>query len=369
MKIIHFSDTHLWLSLENTTREDDFYNNFTKVIDEIIKSKPDVVIHSGDLFHTPKPSNKAISVVVKNFLKLENAWINVIIIAWNHDTPRLSTTTHSFEIFDEFKNFYVFYKPEIVNLEIWWVNFVSLAHIHDEILFKQEFLKAKELIKKDLKNIFISHFGISAKEYEEYTDEISWVNITLEELSILKQFDYVALWHYHKNFCIWNICYPWSLEHTSFNQKDYKVWFNEIILWEKTQINKNYISTRSMIDFWEFDCKDFKSTTDLIESLEKNINNDTIKGSIVKITFFNINEELLLDFNDKEIYNFFKDCFYFEFKKIKFTNENNSFFQINNSKNLIYDNFWDFINKKEIQDTKLKQKLVIELQNELKNIS
>lgn len=369
MKIIHFSDTHLWLSLENTTREDDFYNNFTKVIDEIILLKPEIVIHSWDLFHTPKPSNKAISVVVKNFLKLENAWIKVIIIAWNHDTPRLSTTTHSFEIFDEFKNFYVFYKPEITKTQIWWVNFISLAHIHDENIFKQEFLKAKELIDKNLKNVFISHFGISAKEYEEYTDEISWVNITLEELSILKQFDYVALWHYHKNFCIWNMCYPWSLEHTSFNQKDYKVGYNEIILWEKTQINKNYVTTRNMIDFWDFDCTNLKNTSDLIESLEKNINKDKINGWIIKISFINITDELLLDFNDKEIYNFFKESFYFEFKKIKYLNDKNISFQINNSQNIIFDNFSEFMKNKDLWNEELKQKITQELKNELKNIS
>jgi len=49
------------------------------------------------------------------------------------------------------------------------------------------------------------------------------VNITLEELKILKKFDYVALGHYHKQFCIGNICYPGSIEHTSFNQKNYKI--------------------------------------------------------------------------------------------------------------------------------------------------
>ena len=106
MKIIHFSDTHLWITLENTTREDDFYNNFEKIIDEIIKLNPEIVIHSGDLFHTSKPSNKAISIIVKNFLKLENANIKTIIIAWNHDTPRLSITTHPFEIFKSLKNYH-----------------------------------------------------------------------------------------------------------------------------------------------------------------------------------------------------------------------------------------------------------------------
>lgn len=368
MKIIHFSDTHLWLNLENTSREEDFYNNFEKVIKKIIELKPNIVIHSWDLFHTAKPSNKAISIVVKNFLKLEKEWIKTIVIAWNHDTPRLSITTHSFEIFNEFKNFFVYYKPQINSIEINDVNFVTLPHIHDETLFKEEFSKINNLLKNDKKNIFISHFWISAKEYDEYTDEISWINISINELENLKKFDYVALWHYHKNFCIWNICYPWSIEHTSFNQKDYNVWFNEVILWEKTQINKNYISTRNMIDLWDLDCKFINSNIELINLLEKNISKEKVKDSIVKINFININDNLLLDFNDKDIFNFFIDTFYFEFKKIKFDKINNNGFLINNSKNLIYDNFQNFMDNKNIENLEIKEKLISEIKQELKNI-
>jgi DNA repair exonuclease SbcCD nuclease subunit len=65
MKIIHFSDTHLGISIENTSRENDFYDNFKKVIDDIIFFRPDFVIHSGDLFHYSKPGNKALSVAIE----------------------------------------------------------------------------------------------------------------------------------------------------------------------------------------------------------------------------------------------------------------------------------------------------------------
>lgn len=67
MKIVHFSDTHLWINIDNTTREDDFYNNFKIVIDDIISIKPDFVIHSWDLFHYSKPWNKAISIALEWF--------------------------------------------------------------------------------------------------------------------------------------------------------------------------------------------------------------------------------------------------------------------------------------------------------------
>ena len=369
MKIIHISDTHLWLSLENTTREDDFYNNFTKVIDEIILQKADLVIHSWDLFHSAKPSNKAISIVIENFLKLQNAQIKVVIIAWNHDTPRLSITTHPFEIFKSFEWFYSFYEPKIDNIVINDINFVVLPHIHDENIFKEEFSKSQNLIKEDKKNIFISHFWLSAKDYDEYTDEISWVNISMEELNILKKFDYVALGHYHKKFCIWNICYAWSLEHTSFNQKNYINWYNILNIWEKIEKTTTQIETRAMIDFWNIDCANFENTESLIEYLENNIDKKTISNAIIKILFENINSKLMLEFQDKLIYDFFKESFYFEFRKIKLEKIQNNWFNVKSWKNIIIENFWNFMNNYNFENEEIKTKLQTELQNELKNIS
>lgn len=407
MKIIHFSDTHLWLWLENTNREEDFYKNFEKVINDILNEKPDYVIHSGDLFHTSKPTNKAISVVISNFLKLQEAWIKVIIIAWNHDTPRLSITTHSFEIFKEFKWFYTFYEPKIEKLEFENVNFVLLPHIHDENIFKQEFKKATELLDKNetfqkqevqgrkkilkwayenvsewkisfsedeilgiskvsKKNIFISHFWISYQEYEEYTDEISWVNISVEELEILKKFDYVALGHYHKNFSLpWtNISYSWSLEHTSFNQKNYKNGYNIINLWERFEKKVIELETRKMIDLWEINCENIFDTETLINFLEKNLNKEEIKDAIVKISFINMDNKLIFDFRENLIISFFKETFYFEYKKFKKIDKNNlKNIDIKDSWNIITKNFEEFFKDYEIED---KEKLWKEITKLLK---
>ncbi len=406
MQIFHFSDTHLWIWLENTTREEDFYKNFEFVINEILQKKPDIVIHSWDLFHTSKPSNKAISVVVENFLKLEKAWIKVIIIAWNHDTPRLSLTTHPFEIFQSMENFYVFYEPKIESIELnvetfqkqevqgrknflkwvyehvsdWkksfsdeeissfskvsWVNFVVLPHIHDENIFKEELRKAGNLLKENTKNIFISHFWISAKEYDEYTDEISGINITLEELNTLKKFDYVALGHYHKQFNIRNICYPGSIEHTSFNQKNYKIGYN---IFDSNTLKKESfeLPSRPMIDLWVIDCKDIFTTKDLVECLEKSIDTKTLKDAIVKIILLNITSKLLLEFDEKLFLSFFSDTFYFEYKKIKFQ-ENNTFqTSIHETSNTILDNFEIFFDNYDFSDTTIKKE---ELKKDLQNL-
>lgn len=363
MKIFHFSDTHLWITLENTPREQDFYNNFETVISEILKQNPDVVIHSWDLFHSSKPSNKAISIVVENFLKLEKSGIKVIIIAGNHDTPRLSLTTHPFEIFKSLHNFYVFYEPKIDVIDIDNSRFIALPHVHDENIFKSELKKCSELFWEWKNNIFISHFGISAREYEEYTDEISGINISTEDLKNLKKFDYVALWHYHKNFSLWNMSYSGSIEHTSFNQKNYKIWYN---IFDTIQKKKEVfeLNSRSMIDLWVIDCISFEKTGDIIEYLEKNIDKSAMKNAIVKVILENVQNKLILEFDEKLFLNYFSECFYFEYKKIKYL-ENRAFQNnINETQNTIWDNFevffdnynfWDRIIEKDILKNELKQ--------------
>ena len=74
MRIIHFSDTHLghgdYSAIDQETglnqREVDIYNVFREIIDYILESKPDLVIHAGDLFDMVRPSNKAISEALHN---------------------------------------------------------------------------------------------------------------------------------------------------------------------------------------------------------------------------------------------------------------------------------------------------------------
>jgi len=67
MKLIHIADTHLGLTAFNrldpesgmNLREKQVYDNFLEAIDEIIRQKPDALVHAGDLFDTVKPKTKA----------------------------------------------------------------------------------------------------------------------------------------------------------------------------------------------------------------------------------------------------------------------------------------------------------------------
>lgn len=365
MKILHFSDTHLWFQIDNSSREEDFYNSFTKVINYALENNISYVIHSWDLFHYSKPSNKALSICIEWLLKLSKKWIKIIMLAWNHSTPRLTTTTHPFKVFDKIDNVYTISENHTKKIDFEDVRFTGLPHIHDEKLFNEELSKAWEFLSKDKLNIYISHFWISAQDYDEYTDEISWINIKKEDLANLKKYDYVAMWHYHKNFKIWNIHYSWSLEHTSFNQKWNKTWFNVLTVesWEITDIEFVQNTSRDMIEY-EFDCVWIRTTEELLSAL--NEKEFETKDKIVKFNFINMWTHLLLEFKDSEVWEYFKEAFYFEYRKFKKETDENKKVDFKQTDNFIKDAFSDFWDSLEIDENLDKEKIKEELISKIK---
>src|SRR4030066_1485377 len=96
MKFVHISDTHLGASgfgrrISSSgvnQREEDICNSFVWAIDNILELRPDFVLHSGDLFHSVRPSNRILDFALRQFLKLSQAQIPTVIISGNHDSPK-----------------------------------------------------------------------------------------------------------------------------------------------------------------------------------------------------------------------------------------------------------------------------------------
>jgi DNA repair exonuclease SbcCD nuclease subunit len=56
-------------------REKQVYDNFLKAIDAIIKEKPDVLVHAGDLFDVVKPKTRAYTTVLEALDRLHSVGI------------------------------------------------------------------------------------------------------------------------------------------------------------------------------------------------------------------------------------------------------------------------------------------------------
>jgi DNA repair protein SbcD/Mre11 len=234
LKIIHFSDTHLGfndLDIVNgdgmNQREADFYDAFTQVIDAILERKPDYVIHTGDLFHRPHPSNRAISFALLQLKRLSVAQIDTVIIAGNHSTPRtkaaspilaaLRTLDHVYPVFEE--------RYEAVAFEE--IVFHCIPHIHDEAANLEAIEACEAALVEGKRNIMMLHCSVGVHYMmEEYGERV----YPKEKESLFEMVDYVALGHWHGFGSVGkhpNVYYAGSTERTSSadarNEKGYAV--------------------------------------------------------------------------------------------------------------------------------------------------
>lgn len=100
LRIAHLADTHLGYSAYGKAdpetgrnqRAVDIERSFEAAISDILTRDVDLVLHAGDAFHHTRPSWSTLTHFVRQMRRLETAGIPVVVIAGNHDTPRLRTT-------------------------------------------------------------------------------------------------------------------------------------------------------------------------------------------------------------------------------------------------------------------------------------
>jgi DNA repair protein SbcD/Mre11 len=100
LRIAHLADTHLGYSAYGKAdpesgrnqRAVDIERSLAAAIDDILTREVDLVVHAGDVFHHTRPSWSTLSHFVRQMRRLERAGIPAVVIAGNHDTPRLRTT-------------------------------------------------------------------------------------------------------------------------------------------------------------------------------------------------------------------------------------------------------------------------------------
>jgi len=286
MKFLHVSDTHLGYSAYRKVtkyginqREMDAYNAFEQFVDYVIKSKPDFIIHAGDLFDSVRPNNRAITFAIDQLLRISKANIPLVVIAGNHEQPKLRETGHIFSVFDHIENVYPIYhaKYETINFNI--KNKKITIHAIPQCELKKQFndeLKKLKVYSADY-NIFVSHGAVSGlKEFS--MNEFNELIIPTKTLS--KNFDYIALGHFHKYTKLAdNAFYSGSTERFTFTDAPDKKGFMELEF-SNGKFIPNFIElkNRPMIDPKPIKCsnlkldeimKKIKNTIEEIEPQEK----------------------------------------------------------------------------------------------------
>jgi DNA repair exonuclease SbcCD nuclease subunit len=88
-KFMHVSDTHLGsrqYMIEE--REQDFYDAFREAMDIALRENVDFIVHTGDLFDTWSPSNRALTEFKDSILPIMERKIPFFLILGDHDRPK-----------------------------------------------------------------------------------------------------------------------------------------------------------------------------------------------------------------------------------------------------------------------------------------
>ena len=318
---IHFSDTHLGYSnIENqdengnNIREYDFYNSFKSIVDDIIKLKPDFVIHSGDLFHRSTPSNRSIVFANSQINRLSVEGIPFFIIAGNHDLPKSIFTEPINKIFDEIDNTYSFYDEKYVIIEK--ENFIihALPHINNEQKYNEE-VKKINITNKNKPNILIMHTSIEKTYLMEELGE----RIFPKECEVqLKEFAYVALGHWHtfnhiKN--LGNVFYAGSIERESEKETTKEKGYVLVTIDNKTEVKFIAIKTRVWEKCSVKEC--FKKSSDeILKEVSDWKINSNVKDAIISLTLEDLLPTQVYDIPKSKLDEMFCESFYFSYNKI-----------------------------------------------------
>ncbi|MDD5717912.1 MAG: DNA repair exonuclease [Sulfuricurvum sp.] len=304
MRILHFSDTHLGfndLEIVNESginrREADFYDAFTQVIDAILETKPDYVIHTGDLFHRPHPSNRAISFCLTQLKRLSVAEIPTIIIAGNHSTPRtrsaspilaaLRTLDHIYPVFEERYEQVIFDN----------INFHCIPHINDELSNLAAIEECEASVDEEKRNIMMLHCSVGAQfMMEEYGERV----YPRAKEPLFERMDYVALGHWHGFGSVGkhpNVYYAGSTERTSSadarNDKGYVL----ITLGETLDVAFHPITLRPSHRLRI----DAQSSEDIFDALRSYATSLDVEGALLSITLDNLSATQSIDIANRDI--------------------------------------------------------------------
>ena len=220
MRIAHLADMHLgfrqFQRLDASgvnQREADVAAAFRRAVDTVIAQRPDAVVLAGDLFHSVRPTNRAIIEAFTGLRRLREALpaAPVVLIAGNHDTPRSVEAGSILKLMGTVGVDVVDDAPR--RLDYPALDLSVLAVPHASLLGA----RAPGEWRRDDRfrhNVLVLHPEVPGLFPEGVTD-YGGARVELSELTS-GGFDYVALGHYHiVSEVAPRVWYSGSLEYTS----------------------------------------------------------------------------------------------------------------------------------------------------------
>lgn len=326
MKIVHLADLHLGYRSYNrlnenglNLRELDVIESFRESLRLINDIKPDLIIIAGDVFHKPRPSNLTIFQTIHRLhVFRKHCKAPIIIVSGNHESVKSLESGNVLSILEKtIENLF------IIDGTIKELEFKDLQVLFVGVPYNAlPELKIKTLTPdKNYKyNVLSMHCSYDSVKCPELSKHSSEELIDSEKING-KEWDYVALGHYHKFTELEeNTYYSGAIERTSSNvwqeAKDPKG-FIEYNL-ESKEIKFHKLETPRQV----FDIKRINADTLTAEEINQKIEEEVAKikdfeNSIVRITLENIDPLAIRNLNYAKIREYRKKAVHFMLNLIK----------------------------------------------------
>lgn len=296
MRIAHLSDVHLGYRAYSRTnergmnqREYDVLLAFRHALRAILKAAPDIVLITGDLFHSVRPPNSSLIAAHHSLLEFQTnrQGAPLVVIAGNHETPRIAGSGCILALLTHIPGVQVVY-DQIQMLEIASLD-TSLLCIPARGVHEVE----RSILQPNPRtrwNLLLLHGlleGVTPFALERPIDR---------QKIVRDEWDYIALgdWHLYTQIAS-NALYPGATEFTSTN------------IWEEAGREKGWIlydtdtrthsfhpiRTRAVFDLMPIDAADMTAAelNDAIESRADALG-DALQGAIVRQRVWNLHPEL-----------------------------------------------------------------------------
>ncbi|HLE47950.1 MAG TPA: metallophosphoesterase, partial [Candidatus Thermoplasmatota archaeon] len=204
-RVLHVSDTHLGHQAYSrlnpdglNQREVDFYDAFRRVVDHAVAARPDILVHSGDLFDVVRPSNRAIAFAVEQVRRLQKADVPFVVVSGNHEAPRLRETGSVFRILDGIPNVFASYRGEYEALPVPTRGGRITIHAVPQALEQSEFNAQLALAAPNGNgaHLLVAHGTVSGVD-GLFVGELN--ELMIPHNALRDDYDYIALGHFHNH--------------------------------------------------------------------------------------------------------------------------------------------------------------------------
>ncbi len=354
MRLVHISDTHLGFSAYSkldpaegiNQREVDIYRAFSQAVDKAIELKPDFVVHSGDLFDTVRPQNRAIDFALKQLIRLSEAGLETILISGNHSTPRLRETGSIFRIFEHLPHIHPIHEPGIAEIAIGDTLVQAIPHSVTPSLSE---LTAKAKARKDSKfNVLVLHAGVLGADIfkmDEFNEQ------TVPQDSLGDGWDYVALGHFHSYHRIPpRACYAGSTERMGFGEAGQEKCVVEVDL-TTHRVELRPLKVRDMLELEPLDAAG-SASSEILSEARNRISAASIDDKIVRLVIKKVSQEAYRSLDIPAIRRLGSSALHFELKVDRVESEEEQAVGGEAQIGLLADEFRKFVSSLDCEDSK-----------------